>query len=215
MDSLEVLQDKRGGKKPDITSDLLREQIREHSKSFKTSWVNLGQALYSVWRDKLFYAWGYDKFEYYTEQEVGLQKQLSLKLLKTYFFVEQEEPEYLKKEFSEAREAVRVPGYEAVNVLRLAKQSKGLTRDDYVKLKKDIFDKGKDASLARKDLTAIMKERKQVDPEEERDKRSEAAIRKLYHALESFRKDMAVLKLIPDNIIDEAEGLMNKLEAQL
>jgi hypothetical protein len=54
MDSLEVLQDKRGGKKPDITSDLLREQIREHSKSFKTSWVNLGQALYSVWRDKLF-----------------------------------------------------------------------------------------------------------------------------------------------------------------
>jgi hypothetical protein len=136
-------------------------------------------------------------------------------LLKTYFFVEQEEPEYLKKEFSEAREAVRVPGYEAVNVLRLAKQSKGLMRDDYVKLKKDIFDKGKDASLARKDLTAIMKERKQVDPEEERDKRSEAAIRKLYHALESFRKDMAVLKLIPDNIIDEAEGLMNKLEAQL
>ncbi|MCK5013258.1 MAG: hypothetical protein KAS66_05520 [Candidatus Omnitrophica bacterium] len=215
MDSLEVLNNKRTENKADVTSELLRSQILDYSKKFKTSWVNLGQALCSVWRDKLYYAWGYDRFEYYTEQEVGLPKQMSLKLLKTYFFLESEEPAYLKKEFSETREAVQVPGYEAVNVLRLAKQKKELLRDDYVKLKKDVFDKGKDASLVRKDLVALMKERKPVDPEEERDKRNEAAIRKLYDALNSFKKDMEVLKLIPDNIINEASDLMSKLEGQL
>ena len=214
MDSVDVLNNRRVENTSDVTSELLRSQILDHSKNFKISWVNLGQALYSVWRDKLYYAWGYDKFEYYTEQEVGIQKQMSLKLLKTYFFLESEEPDYLKKEFSEMSEAAQVPGYEAVNVLRLAKQKKELLRDDYVKLRKDVFDKGKDASVVRKDLVAMMKERKSVDPEEERDKRNEAAIRKLYNALDSFKKDMEVLKLIPDNIIDEAKGLMSKLEGR-
>jgi hypothetical protein len=215
MDSLEVLTHRRQKHEADVTSELLRDQILEHSKNFKTSWVNLGQALFSVFRDKLYYAWGYDKFEYYTDQEVGLPKQMALKLLKTYSFLETEEPTYLNQNFCDQREAVQVPGYEAVNVLRLAKAKKELLKDDYLKLKKDVFEKGKDAAVVRKDLVAIMKERKPVDPEEERDKRSQASIRKLYGALQSFKKDMEVLKLIPDNIINEAQALMDKLEGEL
>ena len=198
-----------------MPSELLRSQIRKHSKSFKTSWVNLGQALYSVWKDKIFYVWGYDKFEYYVEQEVGLPKQLSLKLLKSYFFLEQEEPDYLKREFNEACDASKEPGYEAVNVLRLAKQRKDLLKDDYLKLKRAVFDKGKNASLVRQDLMAIIRERKAIDPEAERDKRNELAIRKLVNALNSFKMDMEVLKLISDDIVDEAKQLMTKLEKQL
>ena len=91
---------------------------------------------------------------------------------------------------------------------------KELLKDDYIKLKKAVFDKGKDASTVRQDLTAIMKERKPVDPEEERDKRNEAAIRKLYNALDAFKKDMEVLKLLPGDIVEEAQGLMSKLEGQ-
>ena len=215
MESLESTMDQRSKKRPDVPSELLRSQIRKHSKSFKTSWVNLGQALYSVWKDKLFYAWGYDKFEYYVEQEVGLPKQLSLKLLKSYFFLEQEEPDYLKREFNEARDASKVPGYEAVNVLRLAKQRKDLLKDDYLKLKRAVFDKGNNASLVRQDLMAIIRERKAIDPEAERDKRNELAIRKLVNALNSFKMDMEVLKLISDDIVDEAKQLMTKLEKQL
>ena len=215
MESLESTMDQRSKKRPDVPSELLRSQIRKHSKSFKTSWVNLGQALYSVWKDKIFYVWGYDKFEYYVEQEVGLPKQLSLKLLKSYFFLEQEEPDYLKREFNEARDASKVPGYEAVNVLRLAKQRKDLLKDDYLKLKRAVFDKGKNASLVRQDLMAIIRERKAIDPEAERDKRNELAIRKLVNALNSFKMDMEVLKLISDDIVDEAKQLMTKLEKQL
>lgn len=215
MESLDTSMDQRSKTRPDVTSELLRSQIRDHSKNFKTSWVGLGQALYSVWKDKLFYAWGYDKFEHYVEQEVGLPKQLSLKLLKSYFFLEQEEPDYLKRQFSETRDASKVPGYEAVNVLRLAKQRKELLRDDYLKLKKAVFDKGKDASTVRQDLTALLRERKPVDPEEERDKRNEAAVRRLYNALNLFDKDMDALKLLPDDIVNEAKELMDKLEKQL
>lgn len=215
MNALDSPVNQRSKERADTTSELLRSQIRHYSKSFKTSWVNLGQALYSVWRDKLFYVWGYDKFEYYVEQEVGLPKQLSLKLLKNYFFLEQEEPEYLKKEFADGREPLKVPGVEAVNVLRLAKQNKELMRNDYVRLKRDVFEKGKDAAALRQDLTALMKERKPVDPEEERDKRNMAAIRRLHNALDIFQKDMEALKLIPDEILTEAKALKDKLEKQL
>ncbi len=206
---------KKQQKIPDVLSDTLREQLLQYAKDFKTSWVNLGQNLYSVWRDKLYYTWGYEKFEHYTQEELGMQKPLAIKLLKTYFFLEQEEPAYLKEEFTQSRSPVAVPGYEAVNILRLAKKNKDLNKSDYIKLKKDIFENGKDAAAIRKDLTALIKERKVVDPEEERERRSELTVRKLLNAIRLFTKDAEALKLLPANLITEAEGLMEKLEAEI
>ena len=78
-------------------SEKLRGHIAQHAKDFKLSWVQLGQGLYSVWRDKLYQAWDFDKFEDYVVRELGLKKPLALKLVKTYFFVEQDEPIYLKE----------------------------------------------------------------------------------------------------------------------
>ena len=157
-------------------SEHLRAHIARYAKDFKLSWVQLGQGLYSVWRDKLYQSWGFEKFEDYVVRELGLKKPLALKLVKTYFFVEQDEPVYLKKEFAEARETAVIPGYESLDVLRLARAHKELTREDYTKLRKDIFEKGKEASLVRKDLIAIIKERKPVDPHQAR----EAHLNKAY-----------------------------------
>ena len=199
-------------RKEDVLTDALRGELIEHAKTFKTSWVHLGQGLYSVWRDKMFHAWGHDKFEDYVIRELGLRKPLALKLVKTYFFVEQEEPAYLKKEFSEVREAAVVPGYESLDVLRLARNSKDVNREDYVKLRKQVFEKGREASLVRKDLTSIIKERRQVDPDEERENRHQHSIRKFLTALKTFKQDMETLKLIEPDIAAEAEELLKKLE---
>jgi hypothetical protein len=201
-----------GKKKDDLNAEALRMELAEYAKDFKVSWVHLGQGLYSVYRDKHYYAWGYEKFEDYVIRELGLKKPLALKLVKTYFFVEQEEPAYLKKEFSETREAVVVPGHESLDVLRLAKRRNELNRDDYAKLRKDVFDKGKDAALVKKDLTAMIKERKKVDPEEEREKRNQASIKRFLSALKNFKNDMDSLKLIEADIVEEAEELLKKLE---
>ena len=195
-------------------SEELRVHIAQHAKDFKLSWVQLGQGLYSVWRDKLYHAWDFDKFEDYVVRELGLKKPLALKLVKTYFFVEQDEPVYLKKEFAESRDTVSVPGYEGLDVLRLARNRKELTREDYTKLRKDIFEKGKEASVVRKELTAIIKERKQVDPDQAREDRHEQSIRRLVAALRSFKKDMETLKLADPDIVEEAEGLLERLESQ-
>jgi hypothetical protein len=195
-------------------SDNLRVHIAQHAKDFKLSWVQLGQGLYSVWRDKLYQAWEFEKFEDYVVRELGLKKPLALKLVKTYFFVEQDEPVYLKKEFSESRETAVIPGYESLDVLRQARAHKELTREDYTKLRKDIFEKGKEASLVRKDLTAIIKERKKIDPNQAREDRHEQSVRRLVAALRSFKKDMETLKLADPDIMEEAEELLKRLEEQ-
>lgn len=195
-------------------SEDLRVHIAAHVKDFKLSWVLLGQGLYAVWRDKLYHGWGFEKFEDYCVRELGLKKPLALKLVKTYFFVEQDEPVYLKKEFSENRQAGIIPGYESLDVLRRARTRKELTREDYTKLRKDIFEKGKDASLVRKDLTAMIKERKKVDPDEERENRHEQSVRRMVNALRSFKKDMETLKLAQPGILEEAEKLLKRLEAE-
>jgi len=197
------------------TADQLRDIVKRHAKSFKTSWINLGQTLYSIWKDKLFHEWGFEKFEHYTQKEIGLKKSLSIKLLKAYLFLEEDEPEYLKSDFGESRDAVRVPHYDAIDVLRLAKNRNELNKHDYLQLKKDIFDKGKDASVVKKDLTALIKERKVVDPEAERAMRNAVAVKKVLSALISFKKDMQSLKLIPHEIIKDADELIEKLQSEV
>jgi len=194
-------------------SEEIRAHVAQHAKDFKLSWVLLGQGLYSIWRDKLYHSWEFEKFEDYCVRELGLKKPLALKLVKTYFFVEQDEPVYLKKEFSETRETANIPSYEGLDVLRLARTRKELTREDYTKLRKDIFEKGKEASIVRKDLTAIIKERKKIDPEQAREARHEQSVRRLVAALRSFKKDMETLKLVEPGIIEEAEGLLKRLES--
>ncbi len=212
---LSISKKKEEENKLEFINDTLREEVLEYSKNFKISWLNLGRHLYAIWQDKLYHSWGYEKFEDYTEKEVGIKKSLCLKLLKAYLFVEQDEPAYLEKNFSQIRKAVNVPGYDAVDVLRLAKSKKELLADDYAKLRGDVFERGVEASEARKDLTAMMKERKPVDPEEEREQRNQTAIKKLIGAIEAFKKDMEVLKLIPGNIIEEVKELKGKLEGQI
>lgn len=198
-----------------VTAQGIREELLQYAKDFKTSWVSLGQSLYAVWKDKLFLAWSYEKFEYYTERELGIKKEIAMRLLKTYFFLEQDEPDYLKPEFKEDRDAAHVPGCDAINVLRLARQKRELNKSDYVDLKKAVFEKGQEASAVRKDLVALMKKRKEVDPEEEREKRNEAAMRKVLNALRSFQKDMESLKLAPVALLEEATALMKKIEEEI
>jgi hypothetical protein len=197
------------------TSKELRERAQEASKDFKTSWVTLAQTLHAIWRDKLYEYWGYEKFDHYTEREIGLKKSLAIKLVKTYEFVEQHEPAYLKAEFTDGREANSIPEMDAIHVLRQARFKKEVTKQDYQGLRRDVFDKGRSAVQVRQDLTTLMKERKHVDPDEEREQRNAASLRRLINAIRSFKKDAETLKLVKSGILKKAEELVEELQAEI
>jgi hypothetical protein len=197
------------------TSRELRARVQTTAKDFKTSWVELAQSLYAIHRDKLYEYWGYERFEHYVEREVGMQKSMALKLVHSYSFVEQQEPQFLKQGYLEERDAMATPELDAIHVLRLARNKKELTKHDYADLRRQVFEKGKGAAVLRKELTALMKERKPVDPEEEREQRTAASVRRLLNAMRSFQKDAEALKLVRADVVRRAAELIQELEAEL
>jgi hypothetical protein len=202
------------GKEDIIHPGSLRDVALQTSKNFKSSWVELGRVLYSIWKDKLYREWDYQQFDIYVSKELGIRKQTSLKLLRSYYFLEKEEPMYLQKEYTEDAEATEIPSYEAVDVLRLAK-SKNIGDDDYAKLKENLFVKGKDSKEIKRDLTAMMRQREEVDPEEAWQKKKEANIRRFIGTLKSLKREMDETKILPSAMAQEVNALIKKLESQL
>jgi len=209
--SLESLEEKM----KDIDENSLRYHILKSAKDFKTSWIDLGRALYSAWKDKLYKEWGYGDFNIYTSKEIGIRKQTALKLLKSYYFLEKEEPVYLQKDYVQTKDAQLVPTLEAVDVLRLAKNKKILDEDDYAHLKAEIFEKGKDAREVKRNLGVIIKERQELDPEEAQEKKKHAVVKRLVGTLKSLRHEAEILKLLPAPLIRETQDLIKKLEEEL
>ncbi len=197
-----------------IEEGSLRDLAVQSSKNFKKSWIDLGRVLYSIWRDKLYKEWGYQKFDTYVTKEVGIRKATSLKLLRSYYFLEKEEPVYLEKEFTDKAEVTKIPSYEAVDVLRQAKD-KNIDREDYQSLKEKVFLKGKDSKEVRKDLTLFMRQREELDPEEAWQKRKQTNIKRFIGTLKSLKREMEDSKILPEAISREVNSLVSKLEEQL
>jgi len=198
-----------------MDGDSFRRHVLETAKGFKTSWVELGRALYSVYKDKMYKEWGYQTFEGYVVKEVGIRKQTSLKLLRSYYFLEKDEPGYLKEQYAGSENVAALPSYESIDVLRRAKGNKEVDKHDYVQLRKNIFEKGKDVSEVRKDLTALMRQRKEVEPEEAWAQKKEKSVKRLLTTLRSLKREVEDLKIVPAAVITDLAKLIERLDAQL
>jgi hypothetical protein len=209
--SLKNIEEKMQG----MDRESLRYHILENAKGFKTSWIELGRSLYSVWRDKFYKEWGYNSFDNYTSKEIGIKKQTAMKLLKSYYFLEKEEPQYLRKEYYEEANANLVPTYEAIDVLRLAKNKKILDENDYSDMKKSIFQKGKDAREVKRELTSLIRQRQELEPEEAWEKRKFSTVRRFLGVLKALKTEIEQSKLLPAPLIKEAAVLIKKLEEEI
>ncbi len=193
----------------------LRHRVLKSVKNFKTSWIELGQALYSVWKDKLYKDWGYSKFEAYTAKEIGIRKQTAVKLLRSYFFLEQKEPHYLSREYSEEVQANAMPTYEAIDALRLASRKKDIDPVDYEQIRKGVLEKGKDARAVKKDLTALIKQREELLPEEAWQKKRMALLKRTLSLLKSLREEIKAAKMLSAQVVKDIDKLISKLESEI
>ena len=119
----------------------------------------------------------------------------------------------MQQEYIESAKAATVPGYESIDVLRKARM--GLDAGDYEKLKKDVFEKGKDAREVKKDLTALIKQRDELEPEEARRRKKISAVKRLLGMLNTLQRDIELLKLLPANDIAEIRRLVKKIEGEV
>lgn len=198
-----------------LDTNSLRYQVLKSAKDFKCSWIELGRSLYSVYKDKMYKEWGYINFDVYVAREIGIRKQTAMKLLKSYYFLEKEEPQYLKSDYTDSAKPANIPSYESVNILRQAKNKKGLDEHDYSDLKKDIFERGKDAQEVKKNLGVIIRQRQELDPEEAQEKRKRSTVNRLLGQLRLLKQEAQVLKLLSAPIIKEIDNLIKNIDLEM
>ncbi len=196
----------------DINS--IRYHVLETARNFKSSWIALGQALFSVWKDKLYKNWGYMTFDAYTSKEIGIKNQTAVKLLRSYRFLEHDEPGYLKLKLSEDTDPSSMPDAESVNILRLAKNKK-LDPHDYNSLKDKVLEKGQDRKEVKKQLTQLIREREELDPASAREKKKTITIKRLLGTLKSVHNEAKILKLLPAKTLNQLTGLIEEIESEI
>ena len=197
-----------------MSPESLRYRVLESAKNFKSSWVELGQFLHTVYQDKLYRDWGYGLFEAYCAKEIGIRQQTAVKLLKSYHFLEKEEPDYLKRPF-DARSALAagkqadIPSFESVNALRLARQSEKISEKDYAKIREQVLDKGQEVAEVKKKIKYLLK----TAPAKEKpiEERKSAAAKKMILYLEGSLTELSNLSF-PDKMLKNIENLLDLLK---
>jgi hypothetical protein len=209
--SLEKIDQRMSG----IPEDSIRYRVLRSARNFKSSWIELGQSLYAVWKEKSYKDWGYLTFEAYTSKEIGIRKTTAIKLLKSYYFLEQEDPSRIHKEHNESPSPASLPTYESVNLLRLAKKNSALDSDGYTQLKKGILEMGKDANIAKKELTSMIRQKEELQPAQAREKRRVLVIKRLLTSLKTLKTDIETSKMLPASLVRDISVLINKVEDQI
>ena len=195
----------------DLDPGSLRYKVLDCARGFKSSWMELGQYLFSVYKDKLFKDWGYLTFESYCSKEIGIRQTTAMKLLKSYSFLEREEPAFLKKRSIEERRPSQIPSYESVNALRLARESERISENDYETLREEVLDHVKEDAEIKKKIRYILKSNVPKPSAEDRETRKEALVKKFLSQLRTARHEMGILSF-PSKVVKQIDDLVEALE---
>ena len=198
-----------------MANDELRVKTVEIAKKHKSSWIELGQHLFSIYKNKLYKEWGYQAFETYCRKELGIKDTTASKLLKSYSFLEKEEPRIVKPEFSQEENPRKIPDYEAVNLLRLAKDNKNIPVGDFAELRQEVLNEGKEPKEIRAQVKKILDAQKPKDTPEAKDQKRNSVLRRLIGFLNGAKTQLQEEDLVPDFLLKQIEALTAKLEDQL
>jgi hypothetical protein len=128
-----------------------RYQVLATARTFKSSWVALGEKLLHVKRDGLFQQWGYPNFEDYCAQEIRIKKPTAQKLTLAYGFIEQEAPELVARH----TELKPLPDYRSVDLLRQAREEKGFSAEEYAGLRRAVLEENRGHPVIRKRFNEV------------------------------------------------------------
>jgi hypothetical protein len=198
-----------------MANDELRIKTVEIAKHHKSSWIQLGQHLFSIYKNKLYKEWGYQAFETYCQKELSIKEATASKLIKSYSFLEKEEPRIVKPDYTEEETPKKIPDYESVNALRLAKQNKNIPTNEFAELRNDVLNEGKEIKEVRAQVKKILETHAPKDTLEDKDKKRGSVLRRLIGFLKSAKTQLEKEDLVPDHVLKQIETLAGKLEDQL
>jgi hypothetical protein len=195
----------------ELEAGTLRYRVLDHCRLFKTAWIEFGEALFTAERQKNYREWGYLTFEGYCQKELGIRHATALKLLKSYTFLRNEEPEYLKelkKPKSNRLGDSRLPDMESVHLLRLAKSNKNVGEDKYQKIRTKVLEEADDARLVRNEIRSLSGLRPQNPSRFD-------FLQKLLGTLKRAKEVSSQYDLLPRRILQSLDDLSDEIRDEM
>lgn len=106
-------------------SDPERAEIIARARRFKSSWIELAEALVEVKRSGRFRDWGYEDFDTYAKKELRLRQETIDKLTGSYSFLKRRAPQVLERDGV----AHEIPSYQAIDFLRRVEEKEDAPRE--------------------------------------------------------------------------------------
>ncbi len=202
--SITQIEEKMGSLDPSS----LRYQVLDSARQFKSSWIELGRFLYQVNQGKLFKEWGFITFEGYTAKEVGIRQQTAVKLLKSYYFLEKEEPQFLKRQLDTETKPNSIPSYEAVNALRLASQNDRIPEKQYDEIRDAVLEDAREEGEVKKKIRYVLKANPSASKPIDKEKQKEQAVIRTVAALKRSKIELEELGF-PDRLLQKFDDFID------
>lgn len=199
----------------DTEQDELRAKAAEAVRRHKASWIELGQYLYTIQKNRMFRYWGYLAFDAYCAKELGIKPMTAFKMVRSYMYLEREEPKVIESHSAGDKNPRAIPSFESVNVLRLAKRNKLLTPKDMEHIREEVLEAGKEPKEIRAHLKRMLSEREVKGSAEVRKMRRNTAIKRLMTILANTKKEFESNRFLPDFLLNQIADLEKKLEDQI
>ena len=203
--ALAVLEEKHA-------DDPERVELLRRTRHFKSSWMQLAEALAEVKRGQTWERWGYDSFEAYFKGELKLRQETVEKLTGSYLFLHKRAPEVLKRDAIDAP----LPSYQAIDFLRRAEEraaeDDSVPNDTIVDIRKKVLDDGVPvATVAR-----LYKDTLFPVPEGEKKESDQKAIKSAAKKLQSLLEETTVVpKGLAKSVSSSLEELLEHIGSQL
>ncbi len=113
-----------------------RAELLRRARRFKTSWIELAEALTATRRSGRWKEWGFDSLEAYAKSELRLRPETVDKLTGSFSFLQKRAPTVLQRDpLTEP-----LPSYQSVDFLRRAEESPYAPRDTVEEIRHRVID---------------------------------------------------------------------------
>ncbi|MFO0736751.1 MAG: hypothetical protein U0270_12780 [Labilithrix sp.] len=178
------------------------------SRRFKTTWIELGEALSRVKKTESWKRWGYESFELYAKTELKLRGDTVEKLTGSFMFLHKRAPEVLTRDPIETS----LPSYMAVDYLRRieekAESDDSIPKAAVAEVRQKILEDGEPmAKVARLYKDTLF-------PTTDRQKK-EAARKDIKKVATKLRDLLAETDAIPSKIVSSVDAALDELLTEL
>jgi hypothetical protein len=177
-----------------------RAELLRRARRFKSSWIELAEALSSAKRRALWRGWGYESFEAYAKGELHLRQETVDKLTGSYSFLQRRAPAILERDG--LRE--RVPSYQAVDFLRRAEERDDAPRDVIEQLRTRVLEEAAPASTVTRAYGEV------VFPLDEGTKRARD-LAGVKNVAKRLRELLGETRAVPRKLASEVSSSLEKL----